>query len=1323
MERAAGRIAELRAAFDELPYARNMQLYREHLARHLAAAVSKLLPDPTRPFTVADLVDVGMLPGHAERFPSTAERLRRHGLLEAVEPGTWRLTGKPAPAEPAAWAPETQPFAVETALSQHVCCRLDRILRGEVRTLDLFLDDVASRFLEQYYDTGVTCRFHNRVVQALTEELVRSWPTGRPLRVLEVGAGTGALTASLLPLLPADRTRYCFTDVSSFFLPRARSRFADYDFVEYRTLDFDAGMAEQGFHAGGFDLVVAANALHVAKDLKGSLRRLSTLPAPGGYLLGSEAHDLELLTIFATMDSFHARTDLDVRPDGPLLTRDQWPGILHECGFSSTVMTGAETEPLRSDFSVFLTRAEGTAAPGPAATAAPPDTAESTEPPTTDAHAGTVHLLVPLASADDAMARAACRLLARRGARARLVPPADDTPWQALLGTAGGDRVAVVVICDQSPSDDPATVTADATRAIGRLRAIAAAHPGPGTELWLVTRAAPFDAGHPAGAHLADVAAWGAARVLVTEQPDPTHRRVCLHRSGDAGHDAERLVRELLTPTEEDEILLTAEGRFVPREEQHTPTVTSRTPGPVELRVVDPGLAYRLAWQEAPAHRPGPGQVVLAVKAAGLNFRDVMQATGLLPPDNLHGVPREEVLGLESAGVVTACGPGVTHIKPGDRVAGLTMGALATEIVCDARQLLPLPDTMSYTEAATLPVAFCTVHYALHHLARLKPGETVLVHGAAGGVGIAALRYLRAHGARAIATAGSDIKRDCLRGLGVEHVFDSRSLDFSHQVMEVTGGEGVDIVLNSLAGEAIARGLDVLRPGGRFIELGKRDICEDGTLPLRPFAKNISFHALDLTTVLPDPRLAGPLLDDVTRLMSGAGFGALPHAVFPAARVADAFRLLQHSRHFGKVVVAFDPLDEPLTAHALPRTPALDADGTYLVTGGTGGFGGATASWLAELGARHLVLVSRRGADHPEAPALRTALATRGVEARFRAADCADPDAMAAVIAEIDASGHPLRGVVHSAMHLDDDPLADLDDERIAAVLAPKLGGALVLDRLTRGRDLDLFLLYSSATASVGMYRQSSYVAANLAMEALARARRARGETALALAWGGISETGYSARSGLLTSLADLGVSSATPAELLGLAGRLLAAPGGTEPVAVAGRLDWNATLLLPLLHTPRLGKLVPERTRDEDGGREELLRRLAGMTAEEARAFLVEQLTEVLAAELELDTADLDPYQRLDRYGLDSLMATQLLVTLNLRYGVEIPPMELLRSNGTVADLADIIHLRLGLQGGGEHGAPMAGEATAGVPRQASGSAEAETSSGEPEAVGAVRG
>lgn len=350
-----------------------------------------------------------------------------------------------------------------------------------------------------------------------------------------------------------------------------------------------------------------------------------------------------------------------------------------------------------------------------------------------------------------------------------------------------------------------------------------------------------------------------------------------------------------------------------------------------------------------------------------------------------------------------------------------------------------------------------------------------------------------------------------------------------------------------------------------------------------------------------------------------------------------------------------------------------------MITGGLSGLGAATAHWLADHGARHLALLSRRGPGTPEAPALLRRLTDRGVHTTAHAVDVTDETALRRVIETVDATGHLLRGIVHAAMHMDDAPLSELTDDRFAAVLAPKAAGAALLDRLTTDRDLDLFLTYSSVSATIGNPGQAAYAAANAYLEAGARARRGAGKAGTALAWGPISETGYVARSGMEAAMTERGLELLTPTEALASAGHLLAA--GTD-VAGAGRFRWGtARHLLPALATPRFAHLVPSSSLASPDGRDELLGTLAGLPAEEAVQKITDALGHLLAGVLQTDQGDMDPTRPVTDFGLDSLLGMQFLVSARDLFAVRLAPADL-ATGRTLSHFARLVHQRLDLPG-----------------------------------------
>ncbi|MCK6588955.1 MAG: SDR family NAD(P)-dependent oxidoreductase, partial [Polyangiaceae bacterium] len=711
----------------------------------------------------------------------------------------------------------------------------------------------------------------------------------------------------------------------------------------------------------------------------------------------------------------------------------------------------------------------------------------------------------------------------------------------------------------------------------------------------------------------------------------------------DPGDDREidALVREVLASDASDieqQVALRGDSRHVARLLRGAPTPSSTTEPardrPYVLYADAPFVLDRLIPRQMPRPRPGPGDVLIEVAAAGLNFRDVLMALGALP-----GLEGGVALGGECAGTVLEVGEGVTHLRPGQRVLAMTTGAFATHAVARAAHVVPLPSGLSPEQAAGIPVVFATAWYALHDLARLRSGERVLIHAAAGGTGQAAIKLARRIGSAILATAGSDEKRAWLRDQGIEHVMDSRSLRFADEVLEATGGRGVDVVLNSLSGPAIEAGLRCLAEGGRFIELGTRDIYEDRALSLSSFRKGLSFSAVDLAGMLHrgHPRV-GELLHEVAQAFERREIEPVETHVFPMSQAARVFADMASARHRGKLVLSIGDPETPILA--APRRAEPRADGTYLVTGGLGGLGLAAARWLAERGAGHLLLVGRRGAQTDAQRAAVEALRQLGAEVTVAAADVADRADLEQILARHVSEDRPLRGVFHAAGVLADATLEHQDLARFETVLRPKAAGAQHLHALTAGAPLDYFVLYSSAASLLGAPGQANYAAANAFLDALAHRRRAEGLAGLSINWGAFSGVGLAADR--TEALEHRGLGSMTVEEGNALLSRLLE-QSPPQVGALKLRLRQWLSFHPAIASASWLSELAESATEPGGTGDAALLSALHKAPPAQRRRILAEWIRGQVAAVLRRPPSDVDPGAPLSEQGLDSLMGIEL--------------------------------------------------------------------------------
>ncbi|MGA9284681.1 MAG: SDR family NAD(P)-dependent oxidoreductase [Solirubrobacteraceae bacterium] len=692
------------------------------------------------------------------------------------------------------------------------------------------------------------------------------------------------------------------------------------------------------------------------------------------------------------------------------------------------------------------------------------------------------------------------------------------------------------------------------------------------------------------------------------------------------------------------------------------------------LDLAEPGTleSLHLVGEES-GHAPlEPGQVRVAVRAAGLNFRDVLLALGMYP--------EEAAIGGEGAGVVLEVGAGVEDLAPGDHVMGLLQGAFASTAVSDRRLLVPIPQGWSFARAASTPIAWCTAYYGLVDLGRLRRGESVLIHAAAGGVGIAALGLARQIGAEIFATASVG-KRHVLEAHGLDeaHIASSRTLDFKDRFLQASEGRGVDVVLDCLAHEFVDASLELTADGGRFLEMGKVDVRDAREVQARN--SSISYHPFDLQEAGPE-RIQEILLD-LLELFERAELEPSPITSWNMRRAPQAFRFMSQARHIGKNVLR---LERP-----------IDPRGTALVTGGTGQLGATIARHLvAGHGVEHVLLVSRRGEEAPGARELLAELTQLGARASAIGCDVSDCDALEELLASIPAE-HPLDVVVHAAGTIDDGVLRSLTRERVDGVLSAKVDGAWNLHELTEGMDLSTFALFSSIAGTLGSAGQGSYAAANAFLDALAAQRHACGLAGTSIAWGLWEQDGGMSRDLDGASLARMrraGIAALGPEQGLVLFDRAVTVGDAT---VVAARLEPAGLRVLAEAGelAPILSGLVraPARVHEDRDGGASPRSRLAAMDDSEREQTAVELVRAHTANVLGHATAERVKMNfTFKELGFDSLAAVELRNRLTGATGLRLSST-LIFDYPTPAELVGHI---LGELTGARAGAPRARAAVA---------------------------
>lgn len=1156
--------------------------------------------------------------------------------------------------------------------------KLASLLDGSLRPLAVLCPEEDFTTLEFFYSNETLLQQNNALLQKAVLHVLEQLPADRVIRVLEIGAGTGGTTSYLLPILPADRTTYVFTDISQAFLQRARQNYGDLPFVSYQLLDIGQDPAAQGFQGQDFDLIIASNVLHATASIRQSLAHVRWLLRSEGWLglvestdVCSRLHPL----VFGLLDGYWSFQDHELRPFSPLLSAATWQQVLTEEGFGEVIALSTPYKVKQPEMTFFL--AQGPVLARPALTPTLPQEAWLVF----ADHQGLAPQLAALLAPGQVILLEQGPCYQQLAADHFQLAPDSEQDMVTLFASLraagrhyghllylwGLDAAATI----RSADDLQALVDTSCVNLLNLVREQLRTPMPRQPRLWIVAAGAQLET----ASALAQIPLAGLGRVIANEYPDLRCTVVDLGggyepMEAHAHSAAQALCRELLAQSEESEILLRGPARFVNRvlpdsleSQMRTDVVLAHPEASFLVKTQAPSTLDTLRLQAVPRIAPRSGEVEIAVAAVGLNFKDVAFALGMIPADEGEGTDGEYAQGLECTGKIVRVGEGVTHFQPGDEVIALGSNSMGAFHTMHALGVVHRPATLSTEEAASVIHVFLTAYYSLHELAHIARGERVLIHSATGGVGLAAIQIVQEAGGEIFATAGSAEKRAYLRSLGIQHVFDSRSLRFADEILQLTEGQGVDIVLNSLAGEAAEKSLELLRRFGRFLELGKRHFFARQKLDLQAFQRSLTYFSLDISQLASyDPERVQRLLHLLGERFAQQVYRPLPYLAFPLARFKDAFRYMQQSRHIGKLVLLIEQQYAPVTVRPVAQPLTLRADASYLITGGLSGFGLETARWLAAHGARSLVLASRSGSSTPEHLASIESLRATGVRVLLSATDVTQEAAVGALIEEIQQTLPPLRGIIHAAMVIDDHLVDQLHAPAWERVLAPKMLGAWHLHTQTVRLPLDFFVLYSSASSLLGNKGQGNYVASNLFLHAFARYRHALHLPALAVGWGPLAKVGYASQHAAPHEhLLRIGLTPLDPAPALHMLGQLLQEQ---RVQAFVSLINWSK------LDTAWPDSWARKRwlfflSQEQETRPEELERpsqTIHALLPEEREAYLLRYFQQMLTRVLGSVGTELDLSVSLPDLGLDSLMAMELRNRVKQDLEVEISVMQLLR-------------------------------------------------------------
>lgn len=1163
---------------------------------------------------------------------------------------------------------------------------LPSILRGEVDALELLF---GSEMMDNHY-LELSCQGNSfKALEAYLSMYAHKNPSGR---YLEIGAGTGGTTSLILQSLlqnPRENTsaqlfsRYCYTDISQSFFEKAREKYKTYNNMDYCKLNIEEDPRAQGFEAESFDVIVAANVLHATSRLDATLMNVRQLLRPGGKLILYEITMPKILRngfIMGLLPGWWLSTE-DLRTNGPCISRDTWSSVLVSNQFSGVETQFKDFEDERChELSVLV----------------------STKVDSTLQAATLPSSAMILSNNFDHDCATLQRTLMDKGI--------SNVEQLDLCSVPADDLVLkgrVCFILERSEAPILRDISTSCFESMKRILVNAR------STTWISLDASnTLRSPDSAMAH-------GLGRVLRNERPEAPFVTIALESHLTDGRVAENICKIALAALQKDkednepayeeykgllhisrltgDRVLSDNLRAI-TQKSITGNTTWSIKRPLKLSVGSPGILDTLQFVEDDAYdQPlADDEVEIQVFAMGMNFKDCLIALG-----QVDGVG----LGNETAGIVSRCGQAVPF-QVGDRVCMSTTEGFKTFARSKYHCVCKLPADMSFTTAAAIPTQFVTAWSGLVEIAHLGKGESILIHAGAGGTGQAAIQIAQHIGAEVFATVGSAEKRDLLvqeYGVKEANILYSRDISFAKGIKRLTDGKGVDVVLNSLAGEGLFESWSCLAPYGRFVEIGKKDILSNASLPMLQFNKSVSFSAFDGSIWMTErPQKAQKGIRCIMDMFERKVFRtAAPLHVHDVCEIRSVFRKMADGKSSGKAVLSV-AIEESIVPATIPWRPDYDFadDKTYIVAGGLGGVGRTIAKWMIYRGARKLLLLSRSGTSSNDAKQFVDSLKDLDQEVHVLAPPCdiSNKIILSAVIAEAQKTMGPVAGCIQASMVLRDGLFADIDHSQWSAAISPKVQGSWNLHEVLP--NLDFFVMFSSVSGIVGQRGQANYAAGNTYIDMLARHRVANGQKAVSIDLGAIISDGFLAENesirrrflanGIMVPLSrddifalleyycnpKLGILSPQDCQVV-------VGVNTPQNILAAGRdlPDWMYTPLFRGLHNVVSDSATSSATNSASRGRDFRGEFIAASSATNSGIIVAQALLTKLIRSLTAITEDeVDLHTSISSYGVDSLLAVELRTWLGREFAVDIPIFEIL-GGSSFATIGTLVAMKSNLR------------------------------------------
>ncbi|XP_022090005.1 phthiocerol synthesis polyketide synthase type I PpsC-like isoform X2 [Acanthaster planci] len=1079
-----------------------------------------------------------------------------------------------------------------------------------------------------FYDSLSTRIYYKAGAKAVVRAVREAAKHKKVVRVLELGARIGGLTRFIVDPLKdlgtEKKMEYVFTDVSATFFQQAQGNLQEFPFIQYKQLDIEKDIRDQAFVPGSFDVVVCLDTLHAAVDVQRSTAFMSDLVSANGLMFIMEGTNTHYLTElwFGALDVCWVFDDF--RKERCWMSRQAWLETMKKVGFREISSASSPNEFFHS---VFVGR----------------------KPSVPEQKSREIIQQDKLFIVRDGNNRFSSEFLPHYHGEVQISNFSEAKSLDRVFSEHNDPPMEVMYIYSNQDSK---------LHALLKLFQAVESYPDVVKRMWVVTKGGNMDFSLPDGS-----LAIGLTRSVSNQIPGVSIFSVDFDPQNSLAENVQEMLK-LMNEANlgERELSIRKKERFVPRivhEDLNKGDMIQSTKWRVEQDVrgqVAKGTSIDdLAFHDVHDFEVPPKHLKIKVKAAPLNFKDIMMALGLL--EGLESEARPS-FGLECAGVVEGVTAGAQGFKVGDEVIAFGKSCFGSHVICDARLTALKPENLSFMDSSSIGVVFVTAYLCLIERANLKKGETVLIHSACGGVGLAAIQIAEMTGAKIICTAGTDEKRRYLqKELGIEMVSDSRSSSFYDDVVKWTNGKGVDVILNSLSGKLLQMGTSLLAPGGRFCEIGKRDILQSSNLPMGFFLENKVFHSCQVDILMKhQPDVVQNIMQKVVHLFEEDKLKPIPVTVHPIKELKEAFRMMSKGSHIGKIV--FEVPEDFQPNELQPSLNRFRPNATYIVTGGFGGIGQALSRWLCQNGAKNIVLISRRGANNSAAMRTVSYLKRNKVNLHEFLLDISSKESVRAMLEKLrdDKSIPPIKGIFHLAGVIEEEDLSQITFDQMSRILGAKATGAKILHELTQEDQLDIFFMLSSISTTWGHQAQPVYCAANAYLDALAEKRHSGGLPALSVQLAPIKGAGYlEDKAETVKIIAMKGNYQLYVDEFLTVLGQLL--PRRDLPCVCLANMDWGTTQQFCYKNMLKFHHLAEHNSKSSSGED-------SCLDAADLEASVKSKMAELLC----MPEESIDVTQPMVNYGVDSLVALEMVNWATNHLGVTISQLDILGGITTAA-------------------------------------------------------